>query len=107
MKKLLVILAISMALSSATAFANTSNILFESIINSASFASFKILNDTDNDVQIHTGSGFVELNKGASTSLTCEAGKEIRSANKGKKGGVIFTVDDSMCGKTVKLSEYL
>jgi hypothetical protein len=107
MKKLLVILAISMTLSTATAFANTSNNLFESIIESTSFASFKILNDTDNDVQIYTGSGFVELNKGASTSLTCEAGKEIRSANKGKKGDVIFTVDDSMCGKTVKLSKYL
>jgi short-subunit dehydrogenase len=107
MKKLLVILAISMALSTATAFANTSNNLFESLVNSASFGSFKILNDTDNDVQIYTGSGFVELNKGASTSLTCEAGKEIRSANKGKKGDVIFTVDDSMCGKTVKLSKYL
>jgi hypothetical protein len=107
MKKLLVILAISMTLSTATVFANTSNNLFESIIESASFASFKILNDTDNDVQIYTGSGFVELNKGASTSLTCEAGKEIRSANKGKKGDVIFTVDDSMCGKTVKLSKYL
>ncbi len=70
-------------------------------------ASFKILNDTDGDVQIHTGTGFVELNKGSSTSLTCEAGKEIRSANKGKKGDIIFTVDDSMCGKTVKLSKYL
>ncbi len=107
MKKLLLILAISMLLSTATVFANASHNLFASFNNSASFASFKILNDTDNDVQIYTGSGFVELNKGASTSLTCEAGKEIRSANKGKKGDVIFTVDDSMCGKTVKLSKYL
>jgi hypothetical protein len=107
MKKLSIILAITMLLSTATVFANTSQNLFASFNNSAMFSSFKILNDTDNDVQIYTGSGFVELNKGASTSLTCEAGKEIRSANKGKKGDVIFTVDDSMCGKTVKLSKYL
>jgi hypothetical protein len=107
MKKLTIILAITMLLSTATVFANTSQNLFASFNNSAMFSSFKILNDTDNDVQIYTGSGFVELNKGASTSLTCESGKEIRSANKGKKGDVIFTVDDSMCGKTVKLSKYL
>ncbi len=73
----------------------------------AAAASFKVLNDTGADIQIHTGSGFVELNKGASTSITCEAGREIRHANKGKKGDVIFTVEDSMCGKTVKLSAYL
>jgi hypothetical protein len=107
MKKLLVILAISTTLLTATAFAGTQTNAIESLMSSAIFGSFKILNDTDNDVQIYTGSGFVELNKGASTSLTCEAGKEIRSANKGKKGDVIFTVDDSMCGKTVKLSKYL
>lgn len=69
--------------------------------------SFKIINDTDADLQIHTGAGFIELNKGASTSVTCESGREIRKANKGKKGEVIFTVDDSMCGKVVKLSKYL
>jgi hypothetical protein len=107
MKKLFVILAISILLSAATVFAETSTGLFQSLPSSAVSSSFKILNDTDNDVQIYTGSGFVELNKGSSTSLTCEAGKEIRSANKGKKGDVIFTVDDSMCGKTVKLSKYL
>lgn len=70
-------------------------------------ASMKIINDTDNDVQIHTGSGFVEINKGSSTSITCEAGKVISLADKGKKKGELFTVDESMCGKVVKLSKYL
>ncbi len=72
-----------------------------------SAASFKLVNDTDADVQIHTGSGFVEINKSSSTSITCEAGREIRLANKGRKGDVLFVVTDSMCGKTVKLSAYL
>jgi hypothetical protein len=73
----------------------------------AAAASFKLVNDTDGDVQIHTGSGFVELNKSASTSITCDVGREIRLANKGKKGNVLFVVSETMCGKTVKLSAYL
>lgn len=75
---------------------------------SATFSSsFKILNDTSDAVQIHTGSGIVNLNKGGSTSVSCDEGREIRTADKGKKGGLIFTVDSTMCGKTVKLSKYL
>lgn len=70
-------------------------------------SSFKILNDTSDAVQVHTGSGIVNLNKGGSTSVSCDEGREIRTADKGKKGGLIFTVDSSMCGKTVKLSKYL
>ncbi len=107
MKKTVILLTLALVFTTATLFANTNLFSYNPGITSAMFSSFKILNDTDNDVQIHTGSGFVELNKGSSTSLTCDAGKEIRSANKGKKGDVIFTVDDSMCGKTVKLSKYL
>jgi hypothetical protein len=70
-------------------------------------ASVKIINDTDGDIQLHTGHGFVELNKGASTSITCEPGTKISRADKGKKGAVIFEIDESMCGKVVKLSKYL
>lgn len=69
--------------------------------------SLKILNDTDGDVQIHTGSGFVEINKGSSTSVSCEIGRVISLADRGKKKEELFTVDDSMCGKTVRLSKYL
>ena len=75
--------------------------------NSAIGGNVKIVNDTDSDVQIHTGSGFVEINKTSSTSVSCEAGKEIRLANRGKKGDVLFVIEDSMCGKVVKLSKYL
>jgi hypothetical protein len=107
MKKIVIITILAILLATTTAFATTNNGSISDNPDSSIGGSFKILNDTGNDVQIHTGSGFVELNKGASTSLTCEAGKEVRSADKGKKGSVIFTVDESMCGKTVKLSKYL
>jgi hypothetical protein len=74
----------------------------------APLATVKILNDTANDVEIHTGSGYTKLNKrGGTTSVNCDAGKKIHFAENGKKGALIFTIDESMCGKTVKLSAYL
>ena len=107
MRKTAILLALVFCVFAAVSFAAAKN--GSSANNTEIFisGSFKILNDTDAEVQIYTGSGFIELNKGASTSVTCEAGREIRKATKGKKGDVIFTVDDSMCGKTVKLSKYL
>lgn len=70
--------------------------------------SVKIVNDTKQDIHIYTGTGHVKLtHSGGSTSVSCEEGKEICTSNKGKKGGVIFKIDASMCGKTVKLSSYL
>lgn len=107
MKKTAILLTLILIFSTSAVFAETMKNSVENNTNIKIEGSFKILNDTDADVQIYTGSGFVELNKGASTSITCEPGREIRKANKGKKGDVIFTVDDSMCGKTVKLSKYL
>lgn len=107
MKKTAILLTFILIFTISAVFANTMKNSFKNSANITIEGSFKILNDTDADVQIYTGSGFVEINKGSSTSVTCETGKEIRKANKGKKGDVIFTVDDSMCGKTVKLSKYL
>lgn len=107
MKSIAIILILFITLPATPIFAKTVFNPNQMSVTVENGGSFKILNDTDNDVQIHTGSGFVELNKGSSTSITCEAGREIRSATKGKKGDVIFTVDDSMCGKTIKLSKYL
>jgi hypothetical protein len=107
MKKISIILVLFIAISSTSVLANNLFANSESNNTSNYFESFKIINDTDADVQIHTGSGFVEINKTSSTSITCEAGKEIRLANKEKKGDVLFVVDSSMCGKVVKLSKYL
>jgi len=70
-------------------------------------ASFSLVNDTKEKVSIHTGSGFVSLNKGSKTSITCNTGKEVRWASKGKKGDVIFKITSDMCGKTLKLSKLM
>ena len=107
MKFIAILLTLIITLAANPVFAVTSFYSKTKPVTIENGGSFKILNDTDADVQIHTGGGFVELNKGSSTSVTCEAGREIRQANKGKKGDIIFTVDDSMCGKTIKLSSYL
>jgi len=70
-------------------------------------SSFSLINDTKSKVSIHTGSGFVSLNKGSKTSVSCNVGKEVRWANKGKKGDVIFKIASKHCGKTIKLSEMI
>lgn len=107
MKKITLFLLIVTAFSAIGVLAKTRLSYGEISVNSAIGGNVKIVNDTDADVQIHTGSGFVEINKTSSTSVSCEAGKEIRLANKGKKGDVLFVIEDSMCGKVVKLSKYL
>jgi hypothetical protein len=70
-------------------------------------SSFSLINDTKDKVSIHTGTGFVSLNKGSKTSIGCNIGKEVRWAESGKKGDVIFKIKDEMCGKTLKLSELM
>jgi hypothetical protein len=70
-------------------------------------SSFSLINDTKDKVSIHTGTGFVSLNKGSKTSIGCNVGKEVRWANEGKKGDVIFKITDDMCGETLKLSELM
>lgn len=72
-----------------------------------SFASFSLINDTKEKISIHTGSGFVSLNKGSKTSITCNISKEVRWASKGKKGDVIFKITSDMCGKTLKISKLM
>ena len=71
------------------------------------FASFKLINDTGEKVSIYTGTGFVSLNNGSSTSITCNTGKEVRWAESGRKGDVIFKISSDHCGKTLKLSKLL
>ncbi|MDO6598418.1 hypothetical protein Q4512_15980 [Oceanihabitans sp. 2_MG-2023] len=70
-------------------------------------SSFSLVNDTKEKVSIYTGTGFVSLNKGSKTSISCNTGKEVRWANKGKKGDVIFKIESKHCGKTIKLSDVM
>ena len=68
-------------------------------------SSFSLINDSKEKISIHIGTGFVSLNKGSKTSIGCNVGKEVRWANEGKKGDIIFKITADMCGKTLKLSE--
>lgn len=70
-------------------------------------SSFKLINDTKNKVSIYTGSGYVTLNKGGKTSISCKVGKTVHWASKGKKGAIIFKITNDMCGETIKLSKVM
>ena len=70
-------------------------------------SSFTLINDTKEKVTIHTGTGILSLNKGSKTSIGCNVGKEVRWANDGKKGDVIFKITNDMCGETLKLSKFV
>lgn len=70
-------------------------------------SSFSLINDTKEKVSIHTGTGFVSLNKGSKTSIGCNVGKEVCWAESGKKGNVIFKISKDMCGETLKLSDLM
>ncbi|WP_156168992.1 hypothetical protein [Kordia jejudonensis] len=70
-------------------------------------SSFSLINDTKNKVSIYTGSGYVTLNKGSKTSISCKVGKTVHWASKGKKGDVIFKIKSDMCGETIKLSKVM
>ncbi|WP_430409866.1 hypothetical protein [Kordia sp.] len=69
--------------------------------------SFSLINDTKNKIYIYTGTGYVTLNKGSKTSISCKVGKTVHWANKGKKGAIIFKITSDMCGETVKLSKVM
>jgi len=76
-------------------------------VSEVSVSSFTLINDTKEKVNIHTGSGFVTLNKGSKTTINCKVGKEVRWAKSGMKKDVIFKIKSDMCGKTLKLSKLM
>ena len=90
-----------------SSFNSTSNVDFKlkSNVSIVIGESFSLINDSKDKISIYTGTGFVSLNKGSKTSIGCNVGKEVRWANEGKKGDVIFKITSDMCGKTLKLSE--
>ena len=82
---------------------NTSSVKTEIVVGE----SFSLINDSKDKISIHTGTGFVSLNKGSKTSIGCNVGKEVRWANEGKKGDVICKITADMCGKALKLSDLM
>ena len=108
MKKTALFLVLVVALATVTVFANTTNNTAETSVRTAAVGgSFKLINNSGGKVSIHTGTGFVSLNKGSSTSVGCNVGKKVTLANSGRKGRTLFTISSSMCGKTIKLADYL
>lgn len=106
MKKI-TFLAVAVAFLGMCSFTNHVNPEVNKVVYSQG-GSVKIINDTDNDIRIHTGSGVVSLNaNGGSTSISCNPGTKIYTAPNGTKKDFIFEIEDSMCDKTVKLSKYL
>lgn len=103
MKRIILLFSLILLTSFGTTKPSNSKNRFE--FGKAVASSFSLINDTKEKVSIHTGTGFVSLNKGAKTSISCNVGKEVRWADAGKKGDVIFKITADSCGKTFKLSE--
>ena len=71
-------------------------------------AQVKILNDTGREVRIYTSQGLTRINNKAGHYVNCITGVKIyRENNKKSRGSVMFVLNPSMCGKTIKLSSYL
>ncbi|WP_298512425.1 hypothetical protein [uncultured Kordia sp.] len=100
---------ITISLLSVLSFSTLSEVATTEIENTVEVygSSFSLVNDTKNKVSIYTGSGYVTLNKGSKTSISCKVGKTVHWANSGKKGDVIFKITSDMCGETVKLSKVM
>ena len=102
--KQLILSAVVLALMSFAAPQGSAN-LNDTISDNTAILGGKItlINDTSEKVSVHTGSGSVTLNpRGGKTSFSCNVGKSVKA-----DGKVIFKIDSDMCGKTIKLSEYL
>ena len=56
--------------------------------------SVKIINDTKEDLRIHTGKGVVKLNhRGGSTSVSCDAGRKISLSDGSKATKLLFKIE--------------
>ncbi|WP_420572222.1 hypothetical protein [Kordia sp.] len=100
---------ITISLLSVFTFSTTTEVSSETVETTEEVygSSFSLINDTKSKVSIYTGSGYVSLNKGSKTSISCKVGKTVHWANKGKKGDVIFKITSDMCGETIKLSKLM
>lgn len=103
MKKLFFLLCCSCSLLLVNAAAPITNSSDNIYIANSGGDNITLINDTQNKLKIHTGTGEVTLNaRGGRTSFSCTIGKTVKA-----DGNVIFKVSEDMCGKTIKLSEYI
>lgn len=68
---------------------------------------FKLKNDTNKDIRIHSGSGVSKLYHKRTNSYSRNAGTKFYTAPRGSKDKFLFKVTSSMNGKTIRLSKYL
>ncbi len=90
MKTLFLSLSIAASLSLMSFTAPTVSNLETASEITAPKGSFKILNDTGSKLSIYTGSGYVTLNNGSSTSVSCNTGKKVYTASSGTKDDFLF-----------------
>jgi hypothetical protein len=109
MKKLAILIMALISLTFVSATIETS--AYDVEISAPQNGFVKVVNDTKNDVMIHTGGNTPAHTKlsrgGGSTSIACDNGRKVSFSNGNKATELIFKIDDSMCGKTVKLSQYI
>jgi hypothetical protein len=70
-------------------------------------AQVKLLNDTGRDIYVYTSQGRTRIIKNLGHYVSCVAGVKIHRDNDKRRGSVMFIIDANMCGKTIKLSQYL
>ena len=72
---------------------------------------FKIVNNTSQKVYLYVqnegGASINALFKGSSSEFRCLAGKKVYTASRGLKDRFLFEITSDMCGKKIKLSDYL
>ncbi|OJJ23639.1 hypothetical protein BKI52_04560 [marine bacterium AO1-C] len=72
---------------------------------------FKIVNNTQQKVYLYVqnegGASINALFKGALSEFRCLSGKKVYTASRGLKDRFLFEITSDMCGKKIKLSDYL
>ena len=66
------------------------------------YANIKIINDTDNTIELKLPNGFVTLEKGKSTVFPCEIGEKVFVNEK-----LVRTIGEDDCGKAINISEWM
>jgi len=72
------------------------------IVTKELYANIKIINDTDNKIDLKLPNGFVTLEKGKSTVFPCEIGAKVFVNEK-----LVRTIGEDDCGKAINISDWM